>query len=183
MALTRYDQRKNLEEEEVNAIGTAYVRVDLLPAADAAKLRPLLREYLDQRIQFYMEQDEAPLRAINARTAKLQNQIWGAVLAPAAAQPTAITATVIVSLNDVINSQGYTQAAAWGLLAAMVLCCNFLIGYGSRGTRSGTKLLVVLPVVVSIALMLIADIDTPRRGLIHVVPQNLLSLAESLKAP
>src|ERR1700746_2770583 len=53
MAVTRYDQRKNLEEEEANAIGTAYVRADLLPSADAARIRMLLTEYLDVRIEFY----------------------------------------------------------------------------------------------------------------------------------
>lgn len=191
MAIGRYDQRKNFEEEEANAIGTAYVRADLLPAADGAKLRPLLREYLDQRIQFYSEKDDPELLAINARTAKLQNQIWATIHGPAVAQPTAITATVVVSLNDVLNSQGYTQAAwwnripaaAWWLMAAMAAVGNFLVGYGSRATRSSSKLQVVLPLVVAISFMLIADIDTPRRGLIHVVPQNLISLAESLKAP
>jgi hypothetical protein len=48
MALSRYDQRKNYEEAEANAIGTEYVRADLLPAPDAARVRDLLRKYLDQ---------------------------------------------------------------------------------------------------------------------------------------
>jgi hypothetical protein len=61
MAITRYDQRKNLEEEEANAIGTEYVRADLLPAADAAKARALLLKYLDQRILFYETRDDAQL--------------------------------------------------------------------------------------------------------------------------
>jgi hypothetical protein len=52
MATTRYDQRKNYEEDEANAIGTAYVRAELLPAPVSARLRPLLRAYLEQRIQF-----------------------------------------------------------------------------------------------------------------------------------
>ena len=52
MATSRYDQRKNLEEAEANAIGTEYVRADLLPAADAVKVRALLKNYLDQRIVF-----------------------------------------------------------------------------------------------------------------------------------
>ena len=52
MALTRYDQRKAYEEEEANAIGTEYVRADLLPEADAARVRELLRSYLEQRILF-----------------------------------------------------------------------------------------------------------------------------------
>ncbi len=190
MAISRYDQRKNLEEEEANAIGTAYVRADLLPAADGARMRPLLRDYLDERIKFYLTRDEVLLKDIGSRTTKLQNELWAAVRAPATAQPSPITALVVVSINDVLNSQGYTQAAwwnriptaAWSLMGAMALCCNFLVGYGTRG-KGGLKLLLVLPLVVGIAFLLIADIDSPRRGIIHVTPQNLHSLVESLKAP
>src|SRR5271169_3433781 len=58
MAISRYDQRKNYEEAEANAIGTEYVRADLLPAADAAKVRVLLRGYLDQRVLFYKTRDK-----------------------------------------------------------------------------------------------------------------------------
>ena len=53
MAITRYDQRKVYEEAEANAIGTEYVRADLLPPADAARVRVLLKDYLGQRILFY----------------------------------------------------------------------------------------------------------------------------------
>src|SRR5882762_543068 len=53
MATGRYDQRKNLEEAEANAIGTEYVRAELLPAANAAKARALLKSYLDERILYY----------------------------------------------------------------------------------------------------------------------------------
>ena len=61
MATSRYDQRKNYEEAEANAIGTEYVRADLLPAADAATVRALLRKYLDERVLFYMAHDEQEL--------------------------------------------------------------------------------------------------------------------------
>jgi hypothetical protein len=190
MAINRYDQRKNLEEAEANAIGTEYVRADLLPAADAAKLRALLRNYLDQRILFYRAHDDPPLQQeINARTAQVQAELWSAVRVPAAAQPTPIAALVVSGMNDVLNSQGYTQAAlwnriptaAWSLMAAIAICCNVLVGYGVRSVTEGAKLLPVLPLVVAIAFMLIADIDTPRHGIIRVNPQNLISLAESLR--
>ncbi len=189
MAIGRYDQRKNLEEEEANAIGTAYVRADLLPAADGDKLRPLLRDYLDQRILFYTVRDSDQIATMDARTARLQGELWATIRAPAAAHPTPIVGLAVVAINDVINSQGYSQAAfwnripaaAWGLMLAMAVCANFLVGYGSRNSRMGYALLFVLPVVVAISFMLIADIDAPRRGLILVVPQNLQSLAESLR--
>jgi hypothetical protein len=54
-----------------------------------------------------------------------------------------------------------------------------LIGYSER--RKGFRLLAILPVVVSISFFLIADIDSPRLGLIHVLPQNLIALADSMK--
>src|SRR5271168_3518244 len=74
MAINRYEQRKNYEEAEANAIGTEYVRADLLPAADAGNLRSLLSQYLDQRVAFYLARDEHQLVEINARTARLQSQ-------------------------------------------------------------------------------------------------------------
>src|SRR5260370_13081506 len=54
MATNRYDQRKNFEEAEANAIGTEMLRADFLSSADAANVRKLLGEYLDQRIRFYL---------------------------------------------------------------------------------------------------------------------------------
>jgi hypothetical protein len=139
---------------------------------------------------FYTTNDEKEVRQINARTAQLQTELWSAVKATAAEQPTPIVALAVSGMNDVLNSQGYTQAAwwnripiaAWGLMASIAICCNLLFGYGSRHTKAGTKLLVVLPVIISIAFMLIADMDTPHHGIIRVSPQNLISLAESLRA-
>src|ERR1700760_621392 len=68
MAVGRYDQRKNYEEEEANAIGTEFVRADLLPAAQAANVRSLLVKYLDQRLQFYLVRDPQRIEQINAAT-------------------------------------------------------------------------------------------------------------------
>lgn len=190
MAVSRYDQRKNYEEEEANAIGTEYVRADLLPAADAEKVRALLRSYLDQRILFYETRNAQQIRQVNARTAKLQAELWSAILPSVAAQPTPPIALVVSGMNDVLNSQGYTQAAwwnripraAWALMAAIAICCNVLFGYGARTVQAKGILLLVLPLVLSIGFFLIADIDSPRGGVIRVSPQNLVSLAESLRA-
>ncbi|HMD08776.1 MAG TPA: hypothetical protein VKH63_14665 [Candidatus Acidoferrum sp.] len=188
MAITRYDQRKNLEEAEANAIGTEYVRVDLLLAADAAKVRALLRDYLSQRILFYNTRDAGQLRQINADTAQLQANLWSAVRGPAVAQPAALASLILSGMNDVLNSQGYTQAAwwnripraAWALMGAIGICCNLLIGYCSRRIEARPLLFVVVPLVVAISFSLIADIDSPRGGVIRVAPLNLVSLAHNL---
>ena len=67
MAMNRYEQRKNYEEAEANAIGTEYVRVGLLPAADATRLRDLLRNYLHQRLLFYTARDAQHLQPNRCR--------------------------------------------------------------------------------------------------------------------
>ena len=189
MAISRYDQRKNYEEAEANAIGTEYSRADLLPVGDAARVRQLLKKYVDERVLFYTTGDQGRLAKINADTAELQSELWAAVRPAAEASPTSpVVALAVSGMNDVLNSQGYTQAAwwnripvaAWGMMAAIAVSCNMLIGYGAHGRDWRT--LLIVPVVVSIAFFLIADIDSPHGGGIRVAPHNLLSLSESLGA-
>ena len=190
MATSRYDQRKNYEEAEANAIGTEYVRADL-PARPRGGPRPrLLGKYLNERILFYKAYSEQELQQINTRTAQLQAELWSAVCAPAKTKPTAVMALTVSGMNDVLNSQGYTQAGywnqipmgAWGLMVAIGIGCNLLVGYGSHSAKAGSKLLPLLPLIVAIAFMFISDIDSPRHGIILVRPQNLISVAESLSA-
>ena len=188
MAVSRYDQRKNLEEEEANAIGTEYIRAGLLPAADAARVQTLLKRYLSQRILIYYPSAASEAQEIDTQTAKLQSEMWSAVATPATAQPTPVAALILSGMNDVLNSQGYTQAAwrnriptgAWILVVAISIFCNLLVGYSAH-SRS-IILFLILPIGLSVALFLIADIDAPRHGVIHVRPQNLESLAESLQS-
>jgi lipopolysaccharide export LptBFGC system permease protein LptF len=186
MATARYDLRKSYEEAEANAIGTEYVRADLLPAAEGAQVRSLLKQYTDLRIRFYKTQDSGDLRQINSETARMQDELWVAASKPAAAQPSPVVALAVSGMNDVLNSQGYTQAAwwnriptgAWCLMFAIAIFCNGLLGYGAR--QMEPKLFMVLPVVVAVAFFLIADIDSPRGGVIRVQPQNLISLRTGL---
>lgn len=187
MALTRYDQRKNCEEQEANAIGTEYVRSGLL-SANNEQVRALLKSYLDQRILFYTTRDERELGGIGEDTRGLQEQMWSAVQAPALAQPSPVAALAVSGMNDVLNTEGYTQAAwlnripisAWGLMVVIAICCNLMLGYGAHNMSVRAVLLLILPLIFAISFFLIADIDTPRRGMIRVQPQNLINLAGSL---
>jgi hypothetical protein len=91
-------------------------------------------------------------------------------------------------MNEVLDSERYAQAAiwnripeaAWALMVAVALCSNLLLGFGSRSSRLGGGLALVLPFLVAISFLLIADIDEPRHGLIQVGPENLQSLARTL---
>ncbi|MBP0590766.1 hypothetical protein J8I87_13785 [Paraburkholderia sp. LEh10] len=188
MAVTRYDQRKNYEEEEANAIGTAYLRSGLLPAAEARSMKKLLRLYLDLRIRYYQARSDQAVAQINAATGQLQNDLWKAAQIAAMEQQTAVIALVVSGMNDVLNTQGYTQASwwnhipitAWSLMIAIGLFSNLLIGYSLHGNVKGNVVLLVLPLVIASSFALIADIDSPRGGWITLTPINLIALAHSL---
>lgn len=191
MAITRYDLRKNYEEAEANAIGTEYLRADLLPAAEREKIKELLTRYTEQRILFYRTRGTVELIEINNQTNQLQNELWTVLLAPAKAQSSPSIALVLSGMNDVLNSAGYTQAAwwnrippaAWMLMSLIAICCCTLVGYGFKNGKGRKMMLLILPLVIAFSFMLIADIDSPRGGVIKVVPQNLESLAQSLSLP
>ena len=117
---------------------------------------------------------------------RLDADLWSLARSAAAAQPTPITALAVTGLNDVLNAQGFTQAAwwnriprpAWSLMAVIAFGCNLLLGYGAQ--RVNVAIFFIVPLTISIAFFLIADIDSPRGGVIRVLPQNLIHLAQSL---
>ena len=188
MAIGRYDQRKDYEAIEANVIGTEYDRADLLELADAEQTHDLLKKYLAERVLFYTVHNPRELIRVGRQTAQLQQQMWSVVQAAATKKPSPVKTLVAAGMNEVLDSAGYTQAAwrnripvsAWSLMATIAVCSNVLIGYGFD--RKRTFLLTVLPFVLSVAFLLIAEIDSPRGGLIQVGPENLISLSESLTA-
>ena len=188
MAISRYDQRKNYEAEEANAIGTEYLRANLLSGADADRVHQLLQEYVRQRMLFYETRREPQLHQIDTDTTRLETELWSVVRDAAEKQPTPPMALVVSGMNDALNARAYTQAAwwnripvaAWILMASIAVFCNLLIGYGAH--RTGVLLFFVLPLALSISFFLISDIDSPRGGVIRVLPKNLVSLSESLRA-
>jgi hypothetical protein len=187
MAVSRYDQRKNHEEAEANAIGTEYLRADLFPAEEVARIRQFLKMYVDQRINFYLGNDHAR-REAGSDPVRVQNELWSSVVHAAAAQPSPVLALTVSGMNDVFNAQADTRAAwlnriptaAWALMVLIAIFSNLLLGYRDRS--SGSLALLILPVIASIAFFLIADIDSPYLGAISVVPHNLISTSEDDEA-
>lgn len=186
MAVSRYDQRKNYEEAEANAIGTEYLRADLLPVENAVKVRQFLRQYAEQRIAFYRG-NKAASPNIGNDPKTIQDELWSTVIRAGAAQPNPVLALTVSGMNDVFNTQADTRAAwlnriptaAWALMVLIAVFSNLLLGYRERS--GGQLTLLVLPVIASIAFFLIADIDSPYVGAISVVPHNLLSTSEAMK--
>lgn len=189
LAASRYEQRKNLEEAEANAIGTAYARADLLPAADAAKIKGLLRDYTAVRMRFYTITDYAERDKLYLVTNQDQGELWQAVATAARANPSALTAIATTSMNDAINSQGYAQAAkwnriphgAWIMLWIIGIVAAIMIGFRFQAHKQYRMLMLIIPALFAISMGLIADIDCPLGGMIRVLPQNLSALAGTLR--
>ncbi len=184
MAIDHHDQREVLEEAEANAIGTEYLRSDLLPSDPARTVKTLLNTYLDQRILFYFKTDQETVAAIAKKTDELQHALWSEVLPTAHLQSHAISALVVSGMNDVLNSQGFSQAAwwrripiaAWILMGAIAICANLLVGFGARNFKHNIALFMIFPFVIAVSFFLIADIDSPTGGVIKIEPQNLIQL-------
>jgi hypothetical protein len=193
MAVNRYDIRRNAEQAEAIAIGTLYARADLLAPADAPKVRALLKRYLDQRLSFYATSRPADALTTgtdtDADTARLQAEVWSAIQPALAAVPAPLMGALVTGVNDLVNSQRTTQAAwvnriplgAWALMAIISVGSCWLLAYRARWTD--WVAFAIVPVAVSVSLFLIADLDSPRGGVIRVTPLNLSSLSQSLKAP
>jgi hypothetical protein len=188
MAIDRHDQREIFEEGEANAIGTEYLRADLLPPKVSATTKELLLQYIDQRILFYSKQSPEKIEEIRSKTDQLQTALWNEILPAIRTQPTAPISLVASGMNDVINSQGYVQAAwwnripytAWALMTAIALCANLLVGFGARNYEKNIGLFMIFPFVISVSFFLIADIDSPRGGVIRIEARNLVALKNNL---
>ena len=190
MAIDRHDNREILEESEANAIGTEFLRADLLPPNASARTKELLQQYLEQRILFYSKQNKEKIQEIRQKTDELQDALWKEVLPVARNQASPTNALIISGMNDVINSQGYVQAAwwnripiaAWSFMTAIAICANLLVGFGARNFKKNVGLFMIFPFVTSVSFFLIADIDSPRGGVIRIEPLNLITVQNSLTA-
>ena len=188
MAIDRHDQREIFEEGEANAIGTEYLRADLLPPKASTATKDLLIQYIDQRILFYSKQSPEKIQEIRSKTDQLQMALWNEILPVVRAKDTPAIALVASGMNDVLNSQGYVQAAwwnripytAWALMAAIAVCANLLVGFGARNFQKNRALFMIFPFVVSVSFFLIADIDSPRGGVIRIEAKNLVALKNNL---
>ena len=186
MAVSRYDLRKSYEEAEANAIGTEYLRLDLLSPETTAAARALLRTYVGERIAFYRDRDPNRQEKTDAATMETMDALWAAIVPEAKTRQTPTDALVASGMTDVLNSQGYTLAAwrnrlpveVWMLLLVIAAGCNFLIGFGAERLSPVTH--AILPVTAALAFLLIADVEGPRNGFVRVGPVNLEDIAAAM---
>jgi len=185
IALSRYDARRDLVLGEANAIGTTALRAQFLPEGHAATAIGLLKDYTDTRFIYSQTGHEASDAAAQA----LLDRLWAEAVFSMAQEPRSVPDGLFVqSLNDVIDfnekrriaNRNHVPEVAFLLLFALSAVAVGFTGYGAGlvGTRQRVPN-AIIAVSITIVIMMIADLDRPKRGLITVDQQALTDVRSS----
>jgi hypothetical protein len=179
IALSRFEEGRQLIVEEANAIGTAYLRIDVLDPSDQPGVRNLFRTYVDARLHAFatVAAGGNPDRDI-AQTRQLQDRLWHTAVAAAKRGSTpgapilllpAMNAMIDVTTSRLVNYRTHIPVLIKGLLFALAIIGSLVIGY-AMGAGKGSSLVpaVIFAVVVSAVIYTILDLDSPRYGLIRL---------------
>jgi hypothetical protein len=188
-AASRFEARRQAVVDEANAIGTAYLRTQLLPEPERAELAKLLREYVDHRI---ISADKAAEEI--AESEKLHGQLWAQAASAANKDSHSVMAGLFIqSLNEVIDLHTDRMQAGIRSRIPLVLWISLfalaLIGMGSVGYHDGlagtarSPALIGLVLAFSLVLYLITDLDRGHEGLLRVGQHALIDLQRSMQAP
>jgi len=187
-AIGRFDLRRELIVKEANAIGTAWLRLDLLPAAPRETVRAEMRRYLEARIVDSVAGESEANPAVTAS----QQKIWRETVSASASIPPNTAAFVLGALNEMFDVAGERYAAAryhaspavFVLLLVLAFLSSLLAGYGMAGAKERCWLHISCFIAaLLISIFVIVDTEFPRRGLVHLDRYDVTftSLRESLK--
>jgi hypothetical protein len=192
-AAARFDARRQLIVDEANAIGTAWLRLDLVPATAQPAIRQGFRDYLDSRLATYRNlSDREAVEQEWARSVRLQGEIWTRAVA-ACREPGTQQATMLLlpALNQMIDisttramaTRMHPPVIIFAMLFGLSLIAALLAGFAMVGGRSPSWLHVIgFAAVMAITVYVILDLEYPRRGLIRVdrFDQALIDLRASM---
>lgn len=191
-AASRFDQRRSLIVEEANAIGTAYLRIDLLPAGAQAELRDSVRRYLDARLAIYRAlPDLDKAKADLALADRMQQEIWAkAVAASAGSQPaTMLLLPAVNAMSDIASTRtmaalAHPPGVIFAMLFGLAILSALLAGraMASANARHWMHTLTFAAALAG-AVYVIIDIEYPRFGFIRVDSFDvvLVNLRNSMK--
>ncbi|MBO9329249.1 hypothetical protein A6B37_05620 [Achromobacter sp. HZ01] len=187
-AAQRMADRRELLVQEVNAIGTAWLRIDMVHAGDQPQLRDQFRRYVDKRIEYYRNVADLERRdAIASEVSALQTQIWATSMQAARASVPPFAASYVGAVNemfDVASAQTVAQKvhppiATYVFLGFLTLVAAGLVGLNLASTRRKTLLhQVIYAVVMTAALYIIIDFEFPRIGTIRIDQSDALLVAQ-----
>ncbi len=192
-ASSRFEQRRDLVVEEANAIGTAWLRIDLLPDAVQPDIRARFRSYLDSRLAVYRSvTDFEATRAALERSNQIQAELWRAAI-EACGDPPLPQATMLLvpALNQMIDittsrtmaTRFHQPTVIFAVLITLALLASLLAGYGMAGPRRQRWLhMIGFAAITSTAIYVILDLEYPRLGMIRVddADQVLIDLRQSM---
>lgn len=187
----RYMERQDLISREANAIGTAYLRADLLDRAHATALREALVAYLRHRVEASRSLQGGLRPDVARQISRLQDEVWRAAVAGVKATPGAAV-PVLGPVNEVIDLHAARIAAARkhlpGLVLGLLGACSMLtmgvMGYAAALSPRGNRALVAaIALLIGAALWTTLDLDYPRIGLIRVSDAALVDLARAVTKP
>ncbi len=194
LALQRFDKRSEAVVEEANAIGTTYLRANLLPVSMRSDVRKLLQRYVDLRVQAgaVSLDNQGEYHAILAETNEVKDALWDHARLAAEEDGSPVrTGLFIQSLNEAIDSFGRRHAAlsrhvpevVLFLLYGTFLMTGGVVGYaaGIAGHRPSIVTYILIVLIVVLAFIII-DLDRPRRGLIKVDQSSLVELKTAIDA-
>jgi hypothetical protein len=193
-ATSRFDVRRGQTVQEANAIGTAYLRLDLLPAGAQPALRDKFRSYTEARIAVFRALPDLEASSAHAaRAAALQGEIWTASIAALRGAPPQASLLLVPALNDMIDItttravalRTHTPTVILAALVALTLVCSLLVGYGLAGGKPfATNLhMVGFALMMTVTIYVILDLDHPRVGLIRLdyVDQAMADVRAGMK--
>lgn len=189
-ALQRYEDRSQTVVTEANAIGTTYLRAQLLPGRMTDEVQALLRQYIDVRIREGRVDDTEPAlhESLLTQAKLLEEQLWGHAARAAKLDPNPVTSGLFIqSLNELIDTSSTRNAAlnrhvpefVLLLMFATIVLTTATLGYASgiAGHRV-TLAAFVMVMLIALFVYLILDLDSPRRGVIQVSHESMLSLEQ-----
>lgn len=186
LALQRYDARRELVIAEANALGTTWLRADLLEAGPRQQLRQVLRRYVDNRIAFGAAQNADVELRIYRQSEALQGELWRTVVeATAPFRTTPLASLLITTTNDSIDlaarriatRQAHIPVRIMRILILYAVMAAGMVGYQQRRQRQSSMLMFVL---ITLAVTLVIDLDHPAAGWINVPQTPMLDLQHSL---
>jgi hypothetical protein len=176
-AYSQYNLRRSLAVEEANAIGTAYLRLDVLPASAREPLREKFRTYVETRLEFWNQLgNKSALRETLGKADELQREIWSLAIKATEDEPSS-RRLLLPALNQMIDitktrfdaSQRHPPLIVFAMLFILALLCAWLIGYASASAEHLNWIHVIgYATMVTLTIYVIIDLDYPRYGLIQL---------------
>jgi hypothetical protein len=194
LAADRHDEREHVIVREANAIGTAFLRCDLLEPADRSFCRDRLREYTRLRVEFFeVGHDPARLDSVVRRSLRIANELWNRIVVAVRASDTPSRRQLVVSLNETFDLgqerladtrhvvAGLITAATLGLCIAWAAFAGY--GYGFKGNLRSAAW-VGFSLLICVVVYITLDLDRPGRGVIRPVRGHsiMLDLMRELEA-